>query len=446
MRRLPALLLAVLLAVGAVLPGFAQEAWQFSLHAQLSCTPEQPALQAIADLMNAASFTGSWVEKDGSFELRAAVEMEGYPRSRTGFTLQGVDSHWSLSSPLLGSTKLMFNNQAMIEFGLKVYHHLGIPLHWLTWLYPYVHREAWTAPVAAWEEIVGPNLRKGHIPTGDLIFLLYAWEDLRQRDRSFSVWMESLDEAAGINAFLDENLQYLPVLLTVLLPDGIDVVLNEQGETWLISGKPEAPPLLQRSADGNAAQLNIPVSLDGGMVTARFERTPEETLLSLALDAYGETLDLSARYEAAGETLVVRLSGSCLPEALLLPVRTAEGRLALVSPGSPDETDEAAWQLSIRKESGNTWGFSSGADPTPWLHLQFSREDFRPDSWPAWHAAELEGVNFYSLNDTSLEEFVRAVLPSAITNGIPLAAALPASTVAWVMDELEEIGLLTLEP
>ncbi len=445
MRRLTAFLLIVLLLAGAVLPGLAQEALQFSLRVELPCPADSSALRALSDLLNVTELDGTWVEKDGSFELQANLELDGYPRSRTGFTLRGVDSHWSLSSPLLGSTKLMFNNQAMIEFGLKVYHHLGFPLQRLTWLYPYVHREAWTAPLSAWEGIAGPNLRAGHIPMGDLIFVLYAWDEIRRRDRSFSVWMEALNEDTGINDFLDENLQFIPVLLTTLMPDGIDILSGEDGETWLITGKPDEPPLYKRSADGSSAQLNIPLSPGGGKLRVAFEQTPEQTLFSLSLDGYGETLDLSARYVSAEAVLHVSLGGTCLPEGLRLPC-VADGKLTLVPLEETGIPEGNAWKLHIRQEVGNAWAFSSGDDPTVWLRLRWTSQAFVPSAWPAWNAAELEGINFYSINDTSMEDFIRAVLPSVLLNGVPLAAAVPASTMAWAMDCLEEIGLLTLEP
>ena len=55
---------------------------------------------------------------------------------------------------------------------------------------------------------------------------------------------------------------------------------------------------------------------------------------------------------------------------------------------------------------------------------------------------EIQGVNFFSLNDSSLEELVHTLLIPAVKAAVPVIAAAPAESVAALMNWAEQTGLL----
>ena len=447
--RLIALLLALVLA-SSVLPAAAgaEDAFRFTCTARMPLPADDAALKALAGLLDAASMAGTWTEKDGSFTLKAELTIGNERKRSASMALDGVDSHWSLSSPLLGDTRLMFNNQAMLEFGLKMHNHLGVPLYRAAWLYPYVHRDAWAAPFAAWHEIMDSSAAAGHIAPETLLKLGEAWLELYRSDRAFSVWMDALDQDTGLGSSFGESLERFPDWVEMIAPDGIDVETGETGDCWYALSGSERQLLYDGSWN---ASLVLPgfwcgedfTLLAGGDDLARIAdpgcRGTHDIRLRIGED--GETLSVSLHLDKDSGSLSLALSGGCL-EDLAFPMVNGEGHLSLAS---LDETEEGQWMLQVRRTEDGRWAVSSDEGGETWLLVRADCEPVTPEVWPAWNAAELPGLNFYSLNDTSLEEFLRAALPAAVMGGIPLVAAAPAGSVAWVMDWLEEIGLLSVD-
>ena len=198
--RFIALLLAAALLIALLPAAGAEEAFRFTCAARMPLPTDDAALKALADLLDAAMAEGTWAAKDGSFTLEAVLTVGNEEKRSASLTLDGVDSHWSLASPLLGRVRLMFNNQAMLEFGLKMYNHLGGPLYRLAWLYPYVHRDALAAPAAAWHEIMNAPAAGRRIAPETLLQLGEAWLALSRTDRAFSVWLDALDRDTGLGS------------------------------------------------------------------------------------------------------------------------------------------------------------------------------------------------------------------------------------------------------
>ena len=446
--RIAALLLAALLLVTVAGEAPAETALGFSCTARMPLPAEDGLLSALAGLLEVSSLTGTWVEKDGSYTLEATLSV-GDAQHSASMALDGVDSHWSLSSPLLGDTRLMFNNQAMLEFGLKMDNHLGVPLYRAAWLYPYVHRDAWAAPLAAWHRIMDAPVAAGHVPPETLLQLGEAWLALYRTDRAFSVWMDALDRDTGLGSSFGEVLEGFPDWVETCAPDGIDVETGETGDSWYALSGDERQLLY--TASGNA-ELTLPGFWCGedfafwteGNDFSRIAEPddPGAYAVRLRIGEDGETLSVSLLLDKGSGRFTLTLGGGCLEEQAF-PMVDEAGHLVLASPG---ETEEGQWTLEIRRQEDGQWAFSSGGDAVPWLLVRAEAEPFTPDTWPAWNAAELPGINFFSLNDTSLEAFLRAVLPSAVKGAVPLVAAAPADAVARLMDWLEEIGLLSVEP
>ena len=117
--RLSALLLALLLPACAL----GESACRWEARVDVAYRSEDPALQAVIDLLNAMEFRGTWAERDGAFDLTAEAGFTGSD-AKAVFALGGVASHWRLTSPLLGNETILFNSEALMEFCMKTYSHL----------------------------------------------------------------------------------------------------------------------------------------------------------------------------------------------------------------------------------------------------------------------------------------------------------------------------------
>ena len=150
-RRMLALLVCLCLLAPAPVQAEADVTGvRFSLQAQLEPSAFSAAsdtlktLSGLSQLLDAMTLEGTLDRSfTGSFDLNAALTLYGLPETRTKLRVFGKDSHWCVQSSLLGNETLMINLLALLEFSIKAYSHLGIPLQRAALLAtPYVHTSA----------------------------------------------------------------------------------------------------------------------------------------------------------------------------------------------------------------------------------------------------------------------------------------------------------------
>ena len=87
---------------------------------------------------------GDVVASDGSFDARIDLGLTNAPeKTATRIRFFGLDSHWGIQATDLGGETLMVNQLAWLEFAIKAYNHLDLPLQRVfLWLSPHAHTSA----------------------------------------------------------------------------------------------------------------------------------------------------------------------------------------------------------------------------------------------------------------------------------------------------------------
>ncbi|MBR5345185.1 MAG: hypothetical protein IK127_05105 [Clostridia bacterium] len=375
---------------------------------------EDPALQAVFDLLNAMEFRGTWAEKDGAFDLTVETNFAGSD-AKALFTLGGVASHWQLTSPLLGDVALMFNNPAMIEFGNKIRNHLGLPLEKLTLLYPYAWENALEAPLEAFRTTFLAEEGTREIPTEDCVAFAEALSETAETDRAFSNLLMALgEEEEELGGILLSMIQSPSEWVELYAPHGIRITVEDDRETWAaITGDGELTFLTKV---GGRYSLSLPkLPWWGCALNATFEQDGENLELNLRLGArVNPKLECNAVFDFTDSenwNLSVRATGTLLSENTLVYTVTRAGETITLAEG---ETKE------------------------PFARVTFRTADWTPSRWPDWTAEKVQGRNFYSLDDSTLTQLIKDVAAPMVRGLVPLIAAAPTSAVTALMDWLEE--------
>ena len=410
--RLLALLLALLLPACAL----GESSCKWEARAAIAYHSDDPALQAVIDLLNALEFRGTWAEKDGAFDLTAEANFAGSDATAS-LSLGGVASHWQLTSPLLGDVALMFNNPAMVEFGNKMNSHLGLPLQKLALLYPYVWEDALSAPLEAFNAVFYAEEGDRLIPAEDCAAFLESLMEMAETDRAFSNLIRALGEEEGEPGYEVLNLfSVMTEWISMPSVEGIRIRAAGDTETWYVVARNAEVYFMTRKRD--SIDLMLPSVLFGGYeLVGSFHPKGENWTLSLRNGSrQAPQLSLEAAFNADGDNweLTLDASGEMLGEANLSFVlsRTVE-TIRLIN----GRSNEIYGILTLRTE--------------PWT----------PARWPDWTPERVQGRNFFSLDDSTLAQLAGDVAMPMIRGLVPLIAAAPTSAVTALMDWLEDGSL-----
>ena len=406
--RLSALLLALLLPACAL----GESACRWEARVDVAYRSEDPALQAVIDLLNAMEFRGTWAERDGAFDLTAEAGFTGSD-AKAAFTLGGVASHWRLTSPLLGDVALMFNNPAMIEFGNKMNHHLGLPLQKAALLYPYAWEDALSAPLAAFNATFYAEEGDRLIPAETCAAFAESIAEMAATDRAFSNLIKALGEDEG-----EPGSEVLNLISTVTewisMPgvEGVRIRAAGGRETWYVVARGSEVYFMTR--EGDNIDFMLPNVLFGGYeLVGSFKLRDPGWALNLRIGSRQEPqLALEADFSGTGTEWELSLgaSGSMVGDRLsFLVTRT-----------------------------GEAFRFTGGADNELYAVLTLRTAEWVPERWPDWTPETVTGRNFYSLDDSSLAQLVKDVAMPMVRGLVPLVAAAPTSSVTALMDWLEE--------
>lgn len=427
-RRITALLLCLTMLPLAALAEGTQQGYAFDLSFEMdaSAYPEdsQEMMAGFADMLNMMNLSGTAVRQGESFDLDFDLMLNGNESTRTDFYLYGVDSNWQLESSLLGEEKVMFNNKAMLEFAMKAYYHLEMPLQYIALaVSPYAHRSAFTWLGVRWRNTFHAKEGSRKINADKLANLAAFIAENAEYKRAFYNWVCALTMELGYSDVIFESLYTLPDWLdSFLAEDSIQVTVDGDHEIWM-NGE---DVLFERS--GDSWTLALPPSLEGATVTASCTRQDgNAALVADIATADGEALldfDLAVSgmpdaFPFAGEMdAALSLSGLMFEEPVDLAAK-------LVSDGSAITLDllnaDRAAMLTV------TGTIAPKELPAP---------DYNGD--------DLTGLNIFSVNDESLSAFVSNVMEPFMTGFLPLLVELPASSYNSMFELLNQYGVLDL--
>ena len=429
LRRALALMLCVVLLPVCSLAEDTKQGYAFDLSFEMDAAayPEedQALVGGFADLLNMLTLSGTAVREDVSFDVDFDMLLNGNEATRTVFHLYGTDANWELASSLLGEEKMMLNMKGMLEFAMKAYFHMEMPLQYIALvLSPYVHESAFTWLRPRWTGLLFAEEGTRTVRYNKVMNLANYIMENAEFKRSFYYWVSAIAMDIGYSDVFFESLYVLPDWVqTWLAEDGLQITVEGDHEIWTSGDY----TLFERT--GESWLLTLPESLEGAVVTAACQREGGDIALTVdILSADGEAMldfdlvvnDLPAAFPFQGEaTATLDLGGLMFPESINLAA-------SLVSDGSTVTFTQldAATQAPMLSVIGN---ISTTQLPVP-VH----------------NGTKLTGLNILSVNDESLGAFVRSVAEPFMAGFLPILVELPASSYNSLFELLNQYGVLDL--
>lgn len=397
-------------------------------------SPElQPTLQGIADLVNIITLQGTLEQAfTGCFDLKADVLLNSSEETRTPVRLFGPFSHWGIQSSLLGDELLMINMLAMMEFSMKVYFHLNIPIQRYTFfLSPYIHQTAFEYMSYALRDTMLLTEGDRVIPRENMLAMAQQIAEISAGDRAFLYWVKGLAMESGYEETILEAFATMPEWFdSFLAEEGVSITTTGATETW----RTGEITLFTRTVenDMNAWAVTLPATTNG-------------YVLSIFYNGQGGDHQLQISVTDEYEELLVE----CLLKAENLPDLSAE--TPITAPFCVDYTVSGLFleediHLLFQGEGKDGQFSLSMVNPEttqPQLTLSGTLESYTPETLPDFLVEDMEkGVSILSINDTTLTQLLRSVASPMLKGMIPLLVNVPASSLQTILDLLTDSGIL----
>ncbi len=434
-------LMTILLPAAALGETVHSYAFDFHFHLDSSAFTEdiRQRIQGYADLLEMLEVKGYWTycDETRSVDTSFSVIPETNPDAALSFHLYGYPSHIVLSSPLLGEQTVFFNNDALLEFCLKTYEHLGLPLYSLGLMFPYSFDHAFAGAAEAWRDAAGSFGQDRIISADALQKCAETWSDLLENDGDLNDWITAMSMRNEEQEALRAEMYEVPEYLTEILSDGGDIriVSDNNVEFWSVG----QDIVLQenRQADSYSLETSFPLTAGGYQPVFRFSRhEKEESTEASVLISY-----LSEEEEE--EHPLINLTAQVLWPSVWPAESVYDSRIILDSSllGSLD------LELSLACQPDGSFSLSlrtplNGKTEETFIVEGILTPRENVDA-PAFNIGEiLTYVNIFSVNDVTLNEFVHAIARPAVTGALAFLVEVPASAMQSVMDDLTDFGVL----
>ena len=397
---------------------------------------EQELLQGIGDMMNLLgvqadlAWEGNLLSQDTSFDSNVSLSL-GEQADLVRFHLYGTPSHIVVGSNLLGDQQVMLNMLAWLEFSMKTYFYLGMPLQNVALCTStYAHTSAFEALAAVWNPVMNATQGTRTISRESILDMLPQLADTAQYDRAFTYWLQALLLDAGYDSMvLDALYSAADWADGFLAEDGIQVTVTDQEETcdltlfhrdgdgWTLA--------LPATGEGYTAHATMTQGEDSRMLRLCFGLEEEADVLDLTLSATG----LPTGEDGAGKAeLLLDRTGSMLGEQHL--------RWGVDWTRTTQADGLGAWEIRAAQTNADT-----GAEM---LVISGTLTECVPEVALGWDTQELidAGLNIFSVYEDTLAEFVRNVQEPFLTAMLPVLVELPASSYQSIFQLLEQYGVM----
>lgn len=343
-------------------------------------------------------------------------------------------AHIVVGSNLLGDQQVMLNMLAWLEFSMKTYFYLGMPLQNVALCTStYAHTSAFEALAAVWNPVMNATQGTRTISRESILDMLPQLADTAQYDRAFTYWLQALLLDAGYDSMvLDALYSAADWADGFLAEDGIQVTVTDQEETWTTGD------LTLFHRDGDGWTLALPATGEGYTAHATMTQGEDSRMLRLCfgLEEKADVLDLtlSATGLPTGEDgtgkaeLLLDRTGSMLGEQHL--------RWGVDWTRATQADGLGAWEIRAAQTNADT-----GAEM---LVISGTLTECVPEVALGWDTQELidAGLNIFSVYEDTLAEFVRNVQEPFLTAMLPVLVELPASSYQSIFQLLEQYGVM----
>lgn len=408
----------------------------FQMDASAFPQEQQTLMQGFADLLNILTLKGTLESSfTGCFDLNTELLLDNIEATRTSLHVFGTESAWNIASNLLGDEKLLVNLVALLEFSMKAYFHLDIPLQRLTLLVsPYVHTSALNSMASAWRRVMLAKTTKRTISRKQVRALANEMAQIAASDRTFQYWVQALAMESGYDEAITQALADLPAWVdTFVTSNGIAVTFQGSTETW----RTGQTTLFTRTVEDTvtAWSLALPPTTNGYTITAHYTGQPSgEHLFQLNITDESSAVVLDCLLQATGVT-------SLTDSLALAPVFSFQADLTGLA-----VEDGVHLLLEGQVENGYaTISLLNAQTRQPQLTMAGTVQTYTPAQTPDYTSAQLEGgFNLLSMNDVTLTQLMERITSPLARGVLPLLVHTPASSIQSILDLLEEHRVLDL--
>lgn len=408
----------------------------FQMDASAFSQEQHTMVQGFADLLNILTLKGTLESSfTGCFDLNTELLLGGIEDTRTSLHVFGTESAWNIGSNLLGDETLLVNLVAVLEFSMKAYFHLDIPLQRLALLIsPYVHTNALNSMTSAWRRVMLADTGARTISRKQALALATEMAEVSASDSAFQYWVQALALESGYDEVITQELANLPAWVESFISSkGIAVTFSGATETW----RTGQTTLFTRTVEDTvtAWSLTLPPTASGYTISALYTGQPNgDHLLQLSITDESSAAVLSGCLQATGITS--REDGLVLASAFSFQADLT---------GMAVE-DGIHLLLEGQQENGYvTISVLNAQTRQPQLTITGTVQAYTPDQAPDYTSAQLSNAfNLLSMNDVTLTELMGSISAPLAQGVLPLLVHMPASSIQSILDLLEGHRVLDL--
>ena len=409
---------------------------------------QQTHAQGYADLLEILELKGTYAASDyvtPSVDITCSVIPTTKPESALDFHLYGVQSHLVLTSPLLGDEPLLLNNSALMEFSMKAYNLLNLPLPYLALLYPYTADNAFASVKQSWVYRLGKQRKTQALTIAQFANLAADWEELLESDAALTEWFRALSLKSEYVARLEDELMAIPSYLTDILAKGQDIQLTVKKKEGLRTlANVDGVFYTRQQAEGtDTVNIDLPLTDAGFHPQLRYELKSDdvERHFTLLIDYSSE----AAEEEEAESLLTLNLD-------MASPVSWPVSHTFVTTVSLTGELPPRV-QLRLQAETKDTGEIDAhfflpgenGASDAEVLQVFGTVIPRQLEAAPSyWEGNFVEYTNLFSVNDSSLRELAGRAAKPLLQGILDFLIEVPASACQSVMDDLTSSGLLSM--
>lgn len=389
-------------------------------------------VKPLAEMLNMLTLEGTLLTQAERFHLDADLLLNHSERTRTAFSVHGDKTLWMLRSPLLGTDTLSISMLPLLEFAIKVYSHMEIPLQRAAiFVSPYVHESGLMPVWQAAAPYLSQAKAQGHLSYEDVCMMAADVAEIAASNREFTYWVKAMLMETGYDDMLLYTMAMLEDWVISFVPPETGIVIETtdqpvSGERWM-AGEALLFEHLTLDDGQQRLQLQLPRTLLGTLsATASWY----ETAGLLHLDITVSMLDDDG-------TRLLDLQGSGqLPYALPLQ---QPFRFSWSAGGSMVGTDDI--HLLFEGEPNNEGFVLRQLDAYGERTMFTLTAQVRTESGSTLPVWEADYVDVITISTDELNALVgRIALPAAV-GLLPLLVEIPNSTMQELMNLLDNSGI-----
>ena len=410
---------------------------------------KESGLRGYAELLKSIHIRGTVYIADGegsfedkSIEIEGAVIPVSRPEAGISFRLAGLPSHLVLFSPVLGENGLFFNNLALTEFALKTYSRFRVFRPWFVSFIPYCIRTAFAGVLSAWEQNAPSVSGSAELSPEELSPLTDALSALPEEDIRLRTWFSCLSVGSEYQGLLDQELSAIPDYLRNLFGENgsVHVENTENTTVW----RSETDRILFQSEtnrDQFGFSTNLPAT-ESGFVPRMLYVSETDSRMP------GRKINLQIGYTR--ESGADPLSLLDLRALITLPQRwPLENSFTAEITQNGVLLPQADWNAELKCEESGAFLLSvrdaSASGQPVLLNVTGSILPAEKKPIPVYTVAwAVQYMNFFSVGDSNLYEFVGSTVRPLLQNILPFAAELPAAAYQEFLDDLTDSGIFRL--